>query len=80
MHPDAVELARHGISVLGVDVDPAMLATARKLAPALSWVEGDLATVPLPPAAFDVAASNASPNPAATRAMRFLSVISVVLS
>ena len=51
----AVELARHGISVLGVDVDPAMLATARKVAPALHWVEGDLATAPLPAASFDVA-------------------------
>ena len=51
----AVELARHGISVLGVDVDPAMLATARKVAPSLSWVEGDLATVVLPAASFDVA-------------------------
>ena len=51
----AVELARHGISVVGVDVDPAMLATARRLAPALSWVEGDLATVELPAEAFDVA-------------------------
>lgn len=51
----AVELARHGISVVGVDVDPAMLATARRVAPSLSWVEGDLATVGLPAASFDVA-------------------------
>lgn len=30
----AVELARHGIEVVGVDLDASMLATARRLAPA----------------------------------------------
>jgi SAM-dependent methyltransferase len=51
----AVELARHGIDVVGVDVDPAMLATARRSAPALDWREGDLASLDLGDHAFDLA-------------------------
>ena len=43
----AIELARHGIDVVGVDVDASMLATARQLAPALTWVEADLAHLDL---------------------------------
>jgi SAM-dependent methyltransferase len=43
----AIELARRGIDVVGVDADPSMLATARKRAPALTWIEHDLATLDL---------------------------------
>jgi O-acetyl-ADP-ribose deacetylase (regulator of RNase III)/2-polyprenyl-3-methyl-5-hydroxy-6-metoxy-1,4-benzoquinol methylase len=43
----AIELARHGIEVVGVDVDPSMIATARRLAPQLTWVEHDLTTLEL---------------------------------
>lgn len=43
----AIELARRGIDVVGVDLDPVMLAAARRKAPQLDWVEGDLATVEL---------------------------------
>ena len=43
----AIELARRGIEVVGVDLDPAMLAEARAKAPALQWVEADLARVRL---------------------------------
>ena len=43
----AVELARRGVDVVGVDLDPAMLARARAKAPELRWVEGDLAAVDL---------------------------------
>jgi SAM-dependent methyltransferase len=43
----AIELARHGIEVVGVDVDPAMLETARTRAPDLDWRLGDLATAEL---------------------------------
>lgn len=50
----AIELARRGVSVMGVDVDPEMLARARAKAPALDWRLGDLATVELPARAFDV--------------------------
>ncbi|MGH8896858.1 MAG: class I SAM-dependent DNA methyltransferase [Egibacteraceae bacterium] len=43
----AIELARRGLDVVGVDLDPQMLAAARQKAPQLRWVEADLATVPL---------------------------------
>ncbi len=43
----ARELARRGIDVVGVDVDTAMLATARTKAPELTWIEHDLATLDL---------------------------------
>ena len=48
----AIELAGRGFSVMGVDADAPMLATAKSKAPELSWVEADLAdlgsTVPGP--------------------------------
>ena len=43
----AVELAGRGYDVVGVDLDPAMLAGARAKRPDLTWVVGDLATVDL---------------------------------
>jgi SAM-dependent methyltransferase len=43
----AVELARHGIDVVGVDVDASMLATARDRAPAITWVQSDLTELDL---------------------------------
>ena len=43
----AIELARHGIEVVGVDVDASMLATARRLAPEITWVESDLTALDL---------------------------------
>ena len=43
----AIELARRGVDVVGVDLDPAMLAAARRKAPGLAWVLGDLATARL---------------------------------
>ena len=39
----AIELARHGIDVLGVDADASMIAEARRRAPALAWVHADVA-------------------------------------
>ncbi|MCH7511899.1 MAG: class I SAM-dependent methyltransferase [Chloroflexi bacterium] len=41
------ELARRGLDVVGVDLDPAMLATARRKAPRIDWHLADLATVDL---------------------------------
>ena len=41
------ELARRGIDVVGVDIDPEMLATARRKAPGVDWRVADLATVDL---------------------------------
>jgi SAM-dependent methyltransferase len=37
-----IELARHGIEVVGVDVDPSMLDTARRAAPDITWLAHDL--------------------------------------
>ena len=39
----AIELARRGVTVTGVDSDPEMLCTARNKAPELVWAEADLA-------------------------------------
>jgi len=41
----AIELARRGIAVVGVDADPAMLDAARAKAPELTWELADLADV-----------------------------------
>jgi SAM-dependent methyltransferase len=49
----AVELARRGVRVLGVDADPAMIAAARAKAPELDWRHAGLAELDLP-ADFDV--------------------------
>ena len=43
----ARELARRGLDVVGVDIDPEMLAVARRKAPDLDWRLGDLATIQL---------------------------------
>jgi trans-aconitate methyltransferase len=44
----AIELARRGVpTVVGADVDASMLATARSLAPDLTWVESDLGALDL---------------------------------
>jgi len=39
----AIELARRGLEVVGLDADPGMLSAARDKAPDLEWVEADLA-------------------------------------
>lgn len=41
------ELARRGLDVIGVDLDPVMLATARRRAPQVTWLLADLETVAL---------------------------------
>ena len=41
------ELARRGVDVVGVDIDPEMLGTARRKGPGVDWRLGDLATVDL---------------------------------
>jgi len=43
----AIELARHGIEVVGVDVDPSMITEARRLAPGLEFLEANLANLDL---------------------------------
>ena len=42
-----IELARRGIEVVGVDIDPRMLNTARSKAPDIAWHLGDLAVIDL---------------------------------
>jgi SAM-dependent methyltransferase len=41
------ELARRGFDVVGVDLDPVMLATARRRAPRVPWLLADLETIAL---------------------------------
>jgi SAM-dependent methyltransferase len=43
----AIELARHGIATLGVDVDNSMISEARRRAPELDWTLADLASLAL---------------------------------
>ena len=43
----AIELARRGVAVVGVDADPSMVATARTRAPDLEWLQHDLTTLDL---------------------------------
>jgi SAM-dependent methyltransferase len=43
----AIELARRGIDVVGVDLDADMLAVARTKAPELPWVHADLSRLDL---------------------------------
>lgn len=43
----AMELARRGVDVVGVDVDPVMLDVAKRKAPDVTWVEADLVTLEL---------------------------------
>jgi SAM-dependent methyltransferase len=42
-----IELARRGIEVVGVDIDPRMLNTARAKAPHIPWHLGDISTIDL---------------------------------
>lgn len=42
----AIELARRGYDVIGVDSDPGMLTHAQAKAPELSWAQADLANLP----------------------------------
>jgi len=56
----ALELARRGYRVTGVDVEPSMLGAARVKAPELEWILGDLAAGPPPGGPYElvVAAGN----------------------
>jgi demethylmenaquinone methyltransferase / 2-methoxy-6-polyprenyl-1,4-benzoquinol methylase len=51
----AVACAHEGGTVTGLDFSERMLERARKKAPALTWVEGDLLALPFEDAAFDSA-------------------------
>ena len=41
----AIELHRRGVDVVGVDLDPAMLESARAKAPEQTWLQGDLSEI-----------------------------------
>ena len=43
----AVELARRGLEVVGVDLDPSMLEVARTKSEAVEWIEADIAELDL---------------------------------
>lgn len=43
----AIELARRGVTAIGVDLDPAMLDAARRKDPHLQWICADLAALDL---------------------------------
>jgi ubiquinone/menaquinone biosynthesis C-methylase UbiE len=45
-----------GAEVVGADIAPEMLAEARRLAPGITFVEGDAAALPFDDASFDVVA------------------------
>lgn len=51
----AIAGARAGGNVTGLDFSPAMLARARRKAPNLEWVEGDVLSLPFADASFDSA-------------------------
>src|SRR3990170_1032716 len=51
----ALACARAGGDVTGLDFSRAMLERARRKAPALDWVEGDLLALPFDAASFDAA-------------------------
>jgi SAM-dependent methyltransferase len=49
----AIELWRRGVDVVGVDLDPDLLDRARRRAPSLQWVHGDVCSLALE-RSFDV--------------------------
>lgn len=49
----ALAAAGAGADVTGLDINPGMLAVARRKSAAIDWVEGDVAALPFPDAAFD---------------------------
>lgn len=44
----AIELARRGLDVVGIDLDPDMIGLACAKAPRLTWVQADLSELDLP--------------------------------
>jgi SAM-dependent methyltransferase len=49
----ARECARRGAAVTGLDLNPGMLAVARRIAPEVAWRQGDAADLPFPNGSFD---------------------------
>ena len=51
----ARRLTGAGVRMTGVDLNPGMLAVARSLEPAVTWVEGDAQALALPAGSYDLA-------------------------
>jgi demethylmenaquinone methyltransferase/2-methoxy-6-polyprenyl-1,4-benzoquinol methylase len=51
----AIAAQRAGADVVGLDFSPAMLERARRKAPELEWIQGDLLELPFEDASFDAA-------------------------
>jgi demethylmenaquinone methyltransferase/2-methoxy-6-polyprenyl-1,4-benzoquinol methylase len=51
----AIIAAKSGAAVTGLDFSPRMLERARRKAPQLEWIQGDLLALPFADATFDVA-------------------------
>jgi len=71
----AAEQVGEAGTVVGVDINPGMLTTARRISPAINWREGNAAALPLADATFDVAVCQQGlqffpDRPAALREMR----------
>lgn len=54
----AIELHRRGYDVVGVDLDPSMIAVAREAAPEIEWIESDLTSFVVEPVDMAVLAGN----------------------
>jgi SAM-dependent methyltransferase len=67
----AIELARRGLDVVGLDADPGMLSPARAKAPDLEWVLGDLSGFEL----FETDGPEAGRDTAAPKRRRFDAVV-----
>ncbi len=55
-----IELSLRGHQVTGIDLDPDLLARARRRLPTIDWIQADLATLDLPMASGADAASNSA--------------------
>jgi len=68
----AVQAARRGARVTGIDISPRMVALAARLSPDCTFLEADVASLPFAPSAFDavVCAFGIGHFPSATVAMR----------
>jgi demethylmenaquinone methyltransferase/2-methoxy-6-polyprenyl-1,4-benzoquinol methylase len=51
----AIIAAKHGANVTGLDFSEQMLVRARRKAPEIEWVQGDLLALPFPDGSFDAA-------------------------
>lgn len=77
----AIELARRGLHVVGIDLDLEMISLARAKAPELTWVHADLAELALP-TRFDVVvlAGNVIPYIAGSRRQAAVAACAVHLA